>query len=288
MLLTNTSPRTRRSIVVTSALAAAALCTLSAAPAMASGTAPQTVSAAAAQSSSVAGATAALAATPWETTGAVDQDGNAVALDDARAANFVGNAYFKTDGTFTMFNLDDSPKMQGAWEMREVDGQLVRWIAAKNAAGEVLFERVMPIVELDGSVFTYRVVSAADPAEWVDIVHTPTDHVEPGTDTENENEGDNGGNGGTGESDGGGAGNGGSVVEEGTSADAGSETSAEANAQSGEAPNAEPAVQGKGSGSQELAATGGSGVMAGIAASGVALLGGAALLMTRALRRARG
>ena len=78
-------------------------------------------------------ATAALAATPWETTSAVDQNGNPVALSDPRAANFVGNAHFKADGTFTMYNLADSPQMQGDWAMQIVDGQLVRWIAAKNA-----------------------------------------------------------------------------------------------------------------------------------------------------------
>ena len=93
-------------------------------------------------------ATAALAATPWQTTSAVDQNGNPVALSDPRAANFVGNAYFKADGTYTMFNLDDSPKLKGDWEMQIVDGQLVRWINAKNDAGTVLFQRTVPIVDL--------------------------------------------------------------------------------------------------------------------------------------------
>lgn len=122
-----------------------------------------------------------LAATPWVTSGAVDQDGDTVALDDPRAANFVGNAYFKADGTFTMYNLDDSPKMRGDWEMRlDANGDLTRWIAAKNSAGAVLFERTVPIVALTGHEFTYRVVNAADPSQWVDIIHTPTDHAEPG------------------------------------------------------------------------------------------------------------
>lgn len=184
--MTNPAPQRRRSIVLTSALAAAAICAFPAAPALASAgsesvTATVASELATALPTNTADATAVLAATPWQTTGAVGQDGNEVPLDDARAANFVGNAYFKADGTFTMFNLDDSPKMRGDWEMRiDENGDLVRWIAAKDDAGEVLLERVVPIVDLDASVFTYRVIDEADPTQWVDIVHTPTDHAEPG------------------------------------------------------------------------------------------------------------
>lgn len=122
-----------------------------------------------------------LASTPWKTTGAVDQNGDRVALDDPAVANFVGWAYFKADGTFTMYNLDDSPKMHGDWSVTP-DGSS-RWIAAKNDAGQVLFQRVVPITQLDKNVFTYRVYpDAADTTVYYDIVHTKTNHVEPGTD----------------------------------------------------------------------------------------------------------
>ena len=198
-----------------------------------------------------ADATAVLAATPWQTTGAVDQDGNEVPLDDARAANFVGNAYFKADGTFTMFNLDDSPKMRGDWEMRiDENGDLVRWIAAKDDAGEVLFERVVPIVDLDASVFTYRVIDEADPTQWVDIVHTPTDHAEPGNEE------------GSGDSETPGA-------------------DADDNATGGDGDGQSPKNPAK----QELAVTGGGGTLGAIAASAVALVSGAAVLAARAVRR---
>ena len=126
-------------------------------------------------------ATAALAATPWVTTGAVDQNGAPVALDDPRAANFVGNAYFKSDGTYTMYHLDGTPKLRGHWDMRFVDGKLSRWITSENAAGEVQWQRIVEIVDLDSGFFTYRVVDPADASKWVDIVHEPTRVIEPGT-----------------------------------------------------------------------------------------------------------
>ena len=122
-----------------------------------------------------------LASTPWKTTSAVDQDGNRVALDNPAVSNFVGWAYFKADGTYTMYNLDDSPKLHGDWTVTP-DGS-ERWINAKNDAGQVLFERVVPITQLDKKVFTYRIFpNAADTSVYYDIVHTKTNHVEPGTD----------------------------------------------------------------------------------------------------------
>lgn len=119
-----------------------------------------------------------LAGTPWETTGAVDQDGNEVALTDENVADFVGWAYYNTDGTFTMYNLDDTPKMQGDWTVSP-DGS-ERVLVAKDADGEVLFERAVPITELTPEEFTYRVVpDETAPEVYYDIIHTPTDHAEP-------------------------------------------------------------------------------------------------------------
>lgn len=121
-----------------------------------------------------------LASTPWKTTGAVDQNGDRIALDDPAVANFVGWAYFEADGTFTMYNFDDSPKMHGDWSVAP-DGSS-RWIAAKNDSGQVLFQRVVPITRLDKNVFTYRIYpNAADATVYYDIVHTKTNHVEPGS-----------------------------------------------------------------------------------------------------------
>ncbi|UNY98920.1 DUF4822 domain-containing protein [Zhouia spongiae] len=119
-----------------------------------------------------------LASTAWETTGAVNNEGENIALTDPNVANFVGFAYFKTDGTFTMFNLDDSPKLQGDWSV-SADGS-TRTIIAKNDAGEELFTRVVDITVLTMEEFTYRIFpDSEDEGIYFDIIHTPTNHVEP-------------------------------------------------------------------------------------------------------------
>jgi len=178
--MTITSRIARRSVL---GLSAAALLVAGAAPLSALAT---ETGASPAASANAFGTTArtpseTLASTPWKTTGAVDQDGNRVALDNPAVASFVGWAYFASDGTYTMYNLDDSPKLHGDWTVTP-DGS-ERWINAKDAAGNVLFQRVVPIMQLDKNTFTYRVFpNATDTSVHYDIVHTRTNHVEPGTD----------------------------------------------------------------------------------------------------------
>ena len=70
-----------------------------------------------------------LASTPWLTTNSKNAAGANVDLKDPNVVNFVGYAYFKADGTFTMYNLDDSPKMHGDWSVT-ADGK-TRTIVAK-------------------------------------------------------------------------------------------------------------------------------------------------------------
>ncbi|RAJ87872.1 uncharacterized protein DUF4822 [Chitinophaga dinghuensis] len=119
-----------------------------------------------------------LASTFWLTTDAKNNKGEKVALTDANVVNFVGFAYFKADGTFTMYNLDDSPKMHGDWTV-PADGK-TRTIVAKDANGAVLFTRVVDITVLTKMEFTYRVYpNAADKTVYFDIIHTPTTHAEP-------------------------------------------------------------------------------------------------------------
>ncbi len=119
-----------------------------------------------------------LASTAWETTNAKNNKGEDVALIDANVSSFVGFAYFKSDGTFTMFNLDDSPKMHGDWSV-PADGK-TRTIVAKNAAGETLFTRVVDITVLTKKEFTYRIYpNNEDKTVYFDIIHTPTTHTEP-------------------------------------------------------------------------------------------------------------
>jgi hypothetical protein len=121
---------------------------------------------------------ATLASTPWQTTGAVDQDGKPLALTDKNVQNYVGYAYYKVDGSFTLYNLDDTPKMHGTWTVSP-DGR-TRTITAKNDAGEAQFTRSSEVTKLIGSEFTYRTYPVAnDRSVYIDIVHTPTQHAEP-------------------------------------------------------------------------------------------------------------
>jgi len=116
--------------------------------------------------------------TPWLTTDATDENGNKVPLTDPRASNFVGYAYFRIDGTFNMYNLDNSPKMQGDWSFAyNAQGTLQRTIIAKNNNGDVLFTRVFDVTVLNQNEFTYRV--PGENGTYVDIIHTPTNHPQP-------------------------------------------------------------------------------------------------------------
>lgn len=171
----NPTAPSKGTMITASAFTALAICLVPAGGAFAADfSAPAVAVAATAETPS-----GVLASTAWETTGAVNQDGSPVALDDAAVANFVGWAYYDADGTFTMYNLDDTPKMQGDWSVSP-DGS-ERTLVAKDAAGAVLFTRVVPITELTSDVFTYRIVpDAANPGVYYDIIHTPTDHAEPG------------------------------------------------------------------------------------------------------------
>ncbi|MEH7890482.1 DUF4822 domain-containing protein [Elizabethkingia meningoseptica] len=118
-----------------------------------------------------------LAYTPWVTSNAKNAAGANVDLKDPNVSNFVGFAYFKADGTFTMYNLDDSPKMHGDWSV-SADGK-TRTIVAKNDKGETLFTRVVDITVLTKAEFTYRIYpDAANKSVFYDIIHTPTTHKE--------------------------------------------------------------------------------------------------------------
>ncbi|WP_336081977.1 DUF4822 domain-containing protein [Nocardia sp. SSK8] len=121
---------------------------------------------------------ATLSATAWETTSATDASGAVVALDDDAVENYVGYAYYEPDGTFTMYTLEDTPKMQGDWTVSE-DGK-TRTLVAKNDAGEEQSRRDVDIVTLTEQEFTYRVYPDPDDTTvYYDIVHTPTTHQKP-------------------------------------------------------------------------------------------------------------
>lgn len=120
-----------------------------------------------------------LSSTPWETTGAKDKNGNNVALTDASVAGYVGFAYFKTNGNFAIYNLNDVLRSMGTWS---VDAQgKTRTIAALNPDGTTIFTRDVEILVLNKNEFTYRIrPNANDQTVYYDIIHTRTSHAEPG------------------------------------------------------------------------------------------------------------
>ncbi|WP_265131735.1 DUF4822 domain-containing protein [Chryseobacterium oranimense] len=119
-----------------------------------------------------------LSSTPWETTGAKDKNGNPVALTDASVAGFVGFAYFKADGSFAIYNLNDALRSRGTWAV-DAEGK-TRTITALNPDGTSIFSRVVDILVLNGNEFTYRIhTNPNDPSVYYDIIHTKTAHAEP-------------------------------------------------------------------------------------------------------------
>ncbi|WP_426477220.1 DUF4822 domain-containing protein [Chryseobacterium sp. CBSDS_008] len=113
-----------------------------------------------------------LASTPWETTGAKDKNGNNVALNDASVAGFVGYSYFKANGTFKIFGLNDVLRSEGTWSISP-DGK-------KRTLTTPTFTRVVDILLLNETTFTYRITpDAANPAVFYDIIHTKVNHKEP-------------------------------------------------------------------------------------------------------------
>ncbi|WP_078396931.1 DUF4822 domain-containing protein [Elizabethkingia anophelis] len=118
-----------------------------------------------------------LSSTPWVTTGAKDSKGNEISLTDSNVINFVGYAYFRTNGSFAMYNLNDTPKLKGDWRI-SADGK-IRTLDAKNNQEEVIFTRDVEILVLNKKEFTYRVYpSREDRSVYYDIIHTPTSHKE--------------------------------------------------------------------------------------------------------------
>jgi hypothetical protein len=119
-----------------------------------------------------------LASTPWETTGAKNSSGNPVALTDSSVAGFVGYSYFKANGTFTIYGLNNVLRSKGTWSIFP-DGKK-RTITALDANGNILFTRTVDILTLNNSEFTYRITpDAGNPSVYYDIIHTKVDHKEP-------------------------------------------------------------------------------------------------------------
>lgn len=121
-----------------------------------------------------------LSGTAWQTTGAKDVHRLDMPLSDEEVKSYVGYAYFLEDGTFAMYNLDDSPRLNGDWAV-SADGK--KWImVAKGPNGKTMFTRGVDIVTLSPQTFTYRIFpDQNDRSVYYDIIQTPTNHPEPGS-----------------------------------------------------------------------------------------------------------
>ncbi|MCJ7934795.1 MAG: DUF4822 domain-containing protein [Chryseobacterium sp.] len=120
-----------------------------------------------------------LASTPWETTGVKDKDGNNVALTEASVAGYVGFSYFKANGTFKIVGLDDVFRSQGKWSI-SADGKKRTLIGINPTTGAVIFTRIVDILTLNETTFTYRIIpDTANPSVFYDIIHTKVNHNEP-------------------------------------------------------------------------------------------------------------
>ncbi|PJJ68058.1 DUF4822 domain-containing protein [Chryseobacterium geocarposphaerae] len=120
-----------------------------------------------------------LASTPWEMTAVKDKNGNPVALTDPKVSGFVGYSYFRANGTYAIYGLNNVLRSQGTWSISP-DGK-TRTITAIDANGNVIFTRIVDILTLNNAEFTYRIVPDAtnNPAEFYDITHKPVNHLEP-------------------------------------------------------------------------------------------------------------
>ncbi|MDP9959170.1 DUF4822 domain-containing protein [Chryseobacterium lathyri] len=119
-----------------------------------------------------------LSSTPWATTGAKDKDGKSIALNDPAVAGFVGFAYFKSDGNFAIYGLNDVLRSIGTWS---VDPQgKTRTITSLRPDRTPIFTRDVEILELNKKVFTYRIhTNPSDPSIFYDIIHERVNHAEP-------------------------------------------------------------------------------------------------------------
>lgn len=120
-----------------------------------------------------------LASTAWETTGAKDKDGNAMSLTDANVASYVGFAYFRANGKYAIYGLNNVLRNQGDWSI-SADGKTRTIVAKDPTSGAIIFTRDVQILELNSDKFTYRITpNASDPTVFYDIIHTKVNHLEP-------------------------------------------------------------------------------------------------------------
>ncbi len=104
-----------------------------------------------------------LSSTRWKSTVVRDSVGV-----DVTAANqgFMGLATYNKNGTYEFFNLDGTPRGDsGYWALTVDEGKRIINSLTRN------YTRIVDIVELNGNIFTYRVVSNG---KTVTVEHVPS------------------------------------------------------------------------------------------------------------------
>lgn len=117
----------------------------------------------------------------WITTEVSDQTGRVLNNNTQPASDYVGYAYYKTDGTFRIVDFNDRPRIFGTWEL--TDNNTKRLLRVYNTENTIAYERSVDIITLRNNLFTYRIVPNADNSSvFYNVAHRPvTDHPEPNT-----------------------------------------------------------------------------------------------------------
>ncbi|EHQ43007.1 DUF4822 domain-containing protein [Myroides odoratus] len=119
----------------------------------------------------------------WITTNIVDNRGGNISLDVMPGAMYAGYAYYNADGTFRIVDFKDGHKMYGLWSLKDQDAK--RHLVVYNSENKIAFERSVDIVELNNSIFTYKIGDQDNAEIMYDVEHKPvTDHPEPKTPAE--------------------------------------------------------------------------------------------------------
>ncbi|MEN5058945.1 DUF4822 domain-containing protein [Sphingobacterium kitahiroshimense] len=115
-----------------------------------------------------------LASKVWKTTGAKDEDGNDVALDDPKVADLVEYSFYKANGDFTIFGFNDVLKISGKWAL-SADGKNAVLNGAIVDTG-IAFKRDVQVMTLNNDEFTYKIFTNNG---TFNIINTPVDKTEP-------------------------------------------------------------------------------------------------------------
>ncbi|MCS4237440.1 DUF4822 domain-containing protein [Myroides odoratus] len=114
----------------------------------------------------------------WMTSKIVDNKGENISLDVKPGETYAGYAYYNANGTFRIVDFKDGHKMFGLWSLKDQDTK--RHLVVYNSENKVAFERTVDIVELNNTMFTYKIEDHDNGEVVYNVEHKPvTNHPEP-------------------------------------------------------------------------------------------------------------